>query len=103
MRKHGEHVAGDTVVRLYRDVAGIHSEIQQYDSDEVLNWLGQMNDELETYAGRMSSMCDAAIDRDTFERICNGLSKQHCRVLQAGPLLAPDEDLPLAWLLRATK
>lgn len=103
MREHGTHVAGDTIVRLYNDVAGIHSDIQQYDPDEVLNWLGRMNDELETYSGRMSSMCDAAIDRETFERICSNLSDRHCTIQQAGPLSAPGEDLPLAWVLRATK
>ena len=83
MRKHGEHVADDTIVRLYNDVGRIHSEIVQYDGDEILHWLSQMSGELETYAGRMSSMCQSAIDRASFEKICDGLSARQCKIHQS--------------------
>lgn len=103
MRKHGEHVADDTIVRLYNDVGRIHSEIVQYDADEILHWLSQMSGELETYAGRMSSMCQSAIDRASFEKICDGLSARQCKIQLAGPLLAPGDELPLAWALKVSR
>ena len=49
LSEHGEHVAGETVVRLYSDVQKIHSGIQHYEPDEVLGWLRAMDKELEEY------------------------------------------------------
>ncbi len=103
MKQYGEHVAGDTIARLYSDVGRIHSEIQQYEPSEVLDWLNRMHGELDTYIGRMSSMCQAAIDSDTFEQVCAGLRSQGYTTKRAEPLMAPDHDLPLAWVLVATK
>lgn len=103
MKQYGEHVASDTIARLYSDVGRIHSEIQQYEPSEVLGWLDRMDGELETYTGRMSSMCNAAIDSEAFDRICAGLRGQGYTTKRAEPLMAPDHDLPLAWVLVATK
>ena len=104
MQEMGSRVADDTVVRLYNDVARIHKEIQHYDPDEVLNWLERMDAELATYSGRMSSMTQAAMDEATFESICGELIGQHRLVIdQAGPLLGPDNEIPLAWVLVAHK
>jgi len=101
--QYGEHVAGDTIARLYSDVGRIHSEIQHYEPAEVLEWLNRMDGELEAYAGRMSSMCESAIDSTTFEAICGGLRRQGFATERAEPLLAPDHDLPLAWVLVAIR
>jgi len=103
MKQYGEHVAGDTVARLYSDVGRIHSEIQQYEPSEVLGWLDRMDGELDTYIGRMSSMCQAAIDSDTFEQVCARLRSQGYATKRAEQLTAADQDLPLAWVLIATK
>ena len=37
MKQYGEHVAGDTVARLYNDVGRIHGDIQRYEPAEVLD------------------------------------------------------------------
>lgn len=103
MQQYGEHVAGDTIARLYGDVDRIHREIQCYEPGEVLDWLNRMDSELEAYAGRMSSMCQSALDREKFDQICAGLRSRNCTMEHAGPLLAPDHDLPLAWVLVAVK
>lgn len=103
MQQYGEHVAGDTIARLYNDVGKIHSRIQHYDPAEVLEWLNKMEGELDAYAGRMSSMSECAIDRKTFDRICGGLRKRDYRTETAGPLIAPGNDLPLAWILVAKR
>jgi SAM-dependent methyltransferase len=103
MEQYGQSVANDTIARLYSDVGKIHGRIQHYDPAEVLGWLERMERELETYAGRMSSMCASAIDGETFERICSGLGGQGFTIEVAGPLLAVDNAVPLAWALIAKK
>ena len=103
MAQYGEHVAGDTIARLYSDMGRIHSRIQHYDPDEVLDWLKKMDGELGAYAGRMSSMSECAIDGKTFDRICTGLRQRGYRTETAGPLIAPGHDLPLAWVLVAER
>jgi SAM-dependent methyltransferase len=103
MQQYGEHVAGDTVARLYSDMGRIHSRIQHYDPSEVLDWLKKMEEELGAYAGRMSSMSECAIDSKSFDRICAGLRERDCRTQTAGPLVAPGHDLPLAWVVVAER
>ena len=98
--QHGEKVAGDTVARLYSDVARIHDTLSHYDPDEVLAWLTRMELELEDYAVRMSSMMDCALDQPSFEAICAQLS-EHTILGQAGPLLLPGQDSPIAWTVQA--
>ena len=101
IKQHGEHVAGDTMSRLYGDVASIHGQLAEYDPDEVLAWLARLEGELAHYAVRMSSMMDSAIDPPGFEWICARL-EERMSIEQAGPLVAHGQDLPLAWVIRAT-
>jgi SAM-dependent methyltransferase len=103
LAQYGDHVAGDTVISLYCGVADIHSDIQQYDPDEVLGWLERLGGELGAFKDRMSSMIDSAIDHDTFEQICTSLRNLGCTIEQAGPHLAPGNDLPLAWTIVASR
>jgi ubiquinone/menaquinone biosynthesis C-methylase UbiE len=103
MRQYGQNVAGDTISRLYNDVAQIHESIQHYEPDEILDWLNRMDGELDAYAGRMSSMSQSAIDNKTFEKILEGLRSQAYTIDRAEPLLIPGHDLPIAWVLIATR
>lgn len=101
LNDHGRHVAGDTVMHLYNDVAKIHSRIQHYEPLEVLSWLKKMDSELETFAGRMSSMRDAAYDEATFVRLTDDFRSQGFAIDRANPLAASPGTLPLAWVLTA--
>lgn len=101
LRKYGKNVAGGTFISLYNDVADIHEKIQKYDPDEVLGWLKRLDGEMETFSGRMSSMIDCAMDDEAFGRACASFDRAGCKIDQAGPLLAPGEDLPLAWVVVA--
>ena len=103
MEEYGQHVAGDTVLQLYTGVDRIHRNMQRHDPDEVLDWLRQLDDSLASFSERMSSMCACAIDDATFERICAGFRQQGYALVRAEPLAAPDDDLPLAWILIAEK
>ena len=103
MKQYGQHVAGDTINKLYNDVGQIHERIQHYEPTEILDWLANMNGELDAYAGRMLSMSQSSIDAETFEQIKSRLDKKGFSVLRAEPLLAPGHELPLAWILIAKK
>ena len=103
MKQYGQHVAGDTIGRLYNDVGQIHQRIQHYEPSEILDWLKRMDWELNAYAGRMSSMSQSAIDDEVFEQINAGLRSRGYTIARAEPLVVPDQNLPLAWVLIATK
>jgi len=103
MKQYGQQVAGETIARLYSDVGQIHQRIQHYEPGEVLDWLNRLDGELDAFAGRMSSMSNCAIDSETFEQIVAGLHNRDYTVDRAEPLVIPDEKLPLAWILIATR
>lgn len=103
MKQYGQHVASDTISRLYNDVGQTHEKIQHYEPTEVLTWLNSINGELDAYAKRMSSMNEAAIDGETFDHIVDGLRSQGFTIEGAQPLLLSNHDLPLAWILVARK
>ncbi len=103
MAEYGEHVAGDTIFRLYSDVGRIHSAMPKYEPQEVLIWLRTMDHELSAYAERMSLMIDAAIAAAAFEQICKELQSSGFTLDKAGPLVPAEQSLPLAWILVATR
>ncbi|MBT8090783.1 MAG: class I SAM-dependent methyltransferase [Gammaproteobacteria bacterium] len=103
LSEHGEHVAGDTIVRLYSDVQKIHGRIQHYEADEVIGWLRTMDTELEEYERRMQSMCDSAKDADGFAKICGQLRARGLRVDRSEPLMIGDKASPIGWVLQATQ
>ena len=100
---HGQQVAGDTVARLYNDVQKIHSRLQYYEPDEVLGWLRTMETELSEYEGRMASMCNAAIDDNAFQELCEKLRGLGLNITRSEPLLPSDDPRPLAWVLQADR
>lgn len=99
----GEHVAGDTIIRLYSDVQRIHTRIQHYDPNEVLTWLRSMQTELAQYEERMASMCDAAFDERHFDEVCARLRENGLDVDRAEALRPNDSAPPLAWILQAAR
>ena len=103
LSERGEQVAGDTIARLYSDVQQIHSRIQYYDPNDVLDWLRTMDSELTEYEKRMASMCDAATDNKTFNELCENLRGQGLDIVAGEPLFATDDELPIAWILRAIR
>ncbi len=103
LKQYGPQVAGDTIAKLYNDVAQIHQRIQRYDAEEVLNWLNKMESELLAYAERMSSMGEAAIDQQAFTDISNSLESQNFSIERAEPFTIPEQELAMAWILIATK
>lgn len=100
---HGEDVAGGTIAKLYGDVERIHTRIQHYDPDEVLEWLRSMSEELDAYETRMSSMCEAASDKKALRGLGQRLEQQGLTIARAKPLKPGGKSLPVAWMLEARR
>jgi len=101
--EYGDDVAGGTLARLYDDVARIHSRMPNYEPDEVLGWLGRMDGEIVAFTDRMTSMIETACTAEDFDAICARLENDGFTIDQAGRFAVSDSDLPLAWILLATK
>jgi SAM-dependent methyltransferase len=103
MRRYGREVADGTIIRLYKDVATIHGRMQNYEPSEVLSWLRGMQMELEAYAERMASMCDAAIDADVFASLRDRLQPMGYTIDRADALQNVAAGVPLGWVLIAER
>lgn len=103
LRKYGLEVADGTIVRLYKDIAAVHRRLANYDPDEVLGWLRQMDTEIEAYAGRMASMCEAAIDKSAFGTLCRRIESGGFRLLRNDALVVPERNTALAWAIVAVR
>lgn len=99
----GTGVAGETVAKLYDDVGRIHQGLPKFDPDEVLGWLDRMEEELVSYAGRMSSMIDTVLDESGFRAVRNGLGERGFSIERGERLEASGMRRPLAWALVATR
>jgi SAM-dependent methyltransferase len=103
LREFGPRVAGDTVARLYDDVSKIHGTLPRYDPAETRQWLDAMDREIRSYAERMRTMIDAAIDESTFDDLLAHLRSQRFAIQRAEPLKAAGQRKPVAWVLVATR
>ncbi len=103
MRRHGQDVADGTIIRLYKDVRTIHGKLRNYDPAEVIGWLKRLEDEVRAYAGRVASMCEAALDEDAFRAWCQRLEHHGLRPDRADAIFAGDRMVPLAWALVGNK
>lgn len=103
LQEHGNQVADGAILQIYRDVRDISGKLRHYDRTEVLEWLRRMETEVRAYAGRMSSMCEAAIDGDTYAQVCRRIETAGYSMLQSGPLVNEQRGVPLAWSIIASK
>jgi len=103
MQSLGKGVADGMLMRLYTDLAQMYRRFATYEPSEVFAWLGLMANELDTYAGRMASMLQAALDAAEMEAALAQLRSHGCSIrvqdtLKMGPSL-----VPAAWVLVAEK
>jgi ubiquinone/menaquinone biosynthesis C-methylase UbiE len=103
MKQYGSDVAGDTISRLYNDVGQIHQRMQHYDVNDVLTWLNRTSEELNAYIKRMSSMSKSAVSTLQFDQIKDDLIAKGFSLETADKLFAPNNQLPMAWVLIAKK
>ncbi|WP_405234418.1 class I SAM-dependent methyltransferase [Lentisalinibacter salinarum] len=103
MRRHGQHVADGTVIRLYRDIRTMHERMARYEPADVLGWLERMDAEVQAYAGRMASMCEAAVDEEAFRGLCARAREAGFTLLREDELGVAETGVPLAWVLVAVR
>ena len=103
LRRHGQHVADGTVIRLYRDVRTMHERMSRYEPAEVLDWLTRMDAEVAAYAGRMASMCAAAVSEEEFRGLCARAREAGFTLLREDELTVPETGVALAWALVAVR
>jgi SAM-dependent methyltransferase len=103
LEHHGPDVAAGIIGNLYSTVKRMHQRIQNYEPSEVLDWLQNMDRQLEDYVSRMSSMHAAALDEKAFDDVCGLVSATNCSIDQSGPFFAPGDAQPLAWALLASR
>lgn len=103
LRKYGQSVADGTIVKLYKDIADVHRRLAHYDRDEVLGWLARMQTEIDAYAARMASMCEAAMDESAFRELCQRIEAGGFRLLRSDALMVPERKTALAWAVVAVR
>lgn len=103
MTEHGEHVAGDMISYLHSTVQAMHKRIQHYDPGEALGWLRSMEEELAFHHERMESMRNASMSEDAFKQLCEKFNAEGLMVENAAPLVMKSDELPVAWVLHATR
>jgi ubiquinone/menaquinone biosynthesis C-methylase UbiE len=101
--KYGAGVASGMIARLGNDTEQIRQRLPNYDLNDVLTWLGQFNEELLAYRGRMKSMTKAAIDQPRLEGIAAKLSASGFSITEMKPLIDETDQNQLAWWLLAQR
>ena len=91
------------LIYLHTTLQNMHSRIQHYNPDEVFSWLSTIGKELEEHEQRMLSMRDAAMDEEAFKSLCSSIERNGLTIEKAMPLQIKGEELPVAWLLQATR
>lgn len=101
--KYGAGVASGMVVRLGNDTEQIRQRLPNHDLNDVMTWLGQFDEELLAYRGRMKSMTEAAIDQHRLEGIAAELSASGFSITEMKPLMDETDNSQLAWWLVAQR
>lgn len=99
----GQDTANGTLLRLYRDVRNIHGRMQHHDPADVLQWLENMQNEMDAYADRMSFMLDAALSENDFARLREDFRRDGFTERNAGPLIESGKTAAVAWQLLVRK
>ncbi len=101
--KYGAGVASGMIVRLRNDTEQIRQRLPNHDLNDVMTWLGQFNEELLAYRGRMKSMTEAAIDQHGLEDVVANLSASGFTITETKPLIDATDQNQLAWWLVAQR
>ncbi len=99
----GKAVASGTLFKIYEDIGHMYSRLRSYRPSELLEWVEVMQSELQTYAGRMSSMLDAALDDAALGDLLNDLRQLGMSVTSESTLEFGPQAQPSAWVVQAEK
>ena len=88
---------------LYLGFRKLFEERQSYAPADITTWLTEMRKELDKNIDRLTRMCDAALSRDDMGRVSEMLTAQGLRNVSYLKFETPENDLPVAWDLTATR
>jgi ubiquinone/menaquinone biosynthesis C-methylase UbiE len=97
LRQWGNEVADGLPQQLYRDIAHMYRRMSAYEPEDVMNWVDGMVVELAAYAGRMSSMLEAALPREKIDDVCSQLQRFGMQQLLGQTLDMGATEEPAAW------
>ena len=103
LRRWGKGVANETLLRIYTDVGHMYSRLNAYEPEELITWVKVMHDELDSYAGRMSSMLGAALDEVQFETAMTKMTELGFDIRIRDTLTFDRQASPSAWVGVAQK
>jgi SAM-dependent methyltransferase len=97
MRTMGKDAAGGLADKLYQDIGYMYKHMREYELNDITQWLERMALELDSYAGRMASMIDAALAPEVIERLKQQLLDRGLELLEHEPIISQGAALPQAW------
>jgi len=103
LQKWGKGVADGMLFRIYNDIAHMYKRYNHYDPEEVFKWIRTMCNELDTYAGRMTSMLKAALDEATMNLVIRELAERKFTIRLHEQLIFENSPIPAAWALVGDK
>jgi SAM-dependent methyltransferase len=103
LRRHGRGVANGMLYRVYYDVGYMYRRLDAYEPKEVFEWIAVMTGEMDSYAGRMASMLDAALDEDQFRQAVAAVGEKGLRIREQRMLECGQPPTPCAWVIIAER
>jgi SAM-dependent methyltransferase len=103
LKRWGKGVANETLLRIYTDVGHMYRRLNAYQAEELINWVKVMHDELDSYAGRMSSMLGAALDETQLADAMAKLTEYGFDIRIQDTLTFGRQSIPSAWVSIAQK
>ncbi|NNC36538.1 MAG: class I SAM-dependent methyltransferase [Hyphomonadaceae bacterium] len=86
---------------LLAGAADLYARRKAYALADITGWLGGMQNEIDAYKGRMTSMKNAALDEAMCASLLSVLEKSGYETEQPKPLHFGNEPDPAAWILKA--
>jgi ubiquinone/menaquinone biosynthesis C-methylase UbiE len=102
-KRWGKHVADGMLFRLYSDIAYMYRHFTRYDPAEVFAWIERMAGELDSYAGRMSSMLRASLDTVQLDQATSCLAGRGVSIRLQDTLHMGRKSVPSAWVVIAER
>lgn len=99
LKRHGEGLAGGSVLKLYRDIEHMYRRMGAYDAADVEAWIARTAQEFEAYSVRMASMLRAALDTEEFGRLAARAEVCGLRVETRETLSGTAKAEPMCWAL----
>ncbi len=88
---------------LYAGFRQLFENREQYDADDIVQWLVAMKGDIEKNISRLSQMRQAASSEDSIRRICREYAGRGLRKVAYSPFSLPEQSLPVAWSITACR